>query len=115
MVVHEFLGEGEGLVIYESVKYLVLVFIVSPLVVLVVALELVVGLIQFRPDSFLDELKVIFNVFSEGPIDVAVLARKKPNGHTYFLIAACKNSRVASGAFHFRRHPQYLIKNILYH
>ncbi len=56
MVVHKFLGEGEGLVIYESVKYLVLVFIVSPLVVLVVALELVVGLIQFRPDSFLDEL-----------------------------------------------------------
>jgi len=88
VVVHEFLGEGEGLVIYESVKYLVLVFIVSPLVVLVVALELVVGLIQFRPDSFLDELQVIFNVFSEGPIDEAVLARKEPNGHTYFIIAA---------------------------
>ncbi len=85
---HEFLGEGEGLVVYESVKYFVLVFIVSPLVVLVVALELVVGLIQFSPDSFLDELQVIFNVFSEGAIDGAVLARKEPNGHTYFIIAA---------------------------
>ena len=88
MVVHEFLGEGEGLVIYESVKYLVLVFIVSPLVVLVVALELVVGLVQLSPDSFLNELQVILNIFSEGAIDGAVLARKKPNGHTYFIITA---------------------------
>jgi hypothetical protein len=85
--VHEFLGEGECLVVYESIKYLVLVFIVSPLIVLVAALELVVCLIQFTPDSFLDELQVIFNVFSEGPIDGAVLARKKPNRHIYFIIA----------------------------
>ena len=36
MVVHEFLGEREGLVIDESVKYLILILIVSLLIVLVI-------------------------------------------------------------------------------
>lgn len=74
MELHKFLGKGESLIIYQSVKHFILILIESFLVGLKFIFHLGEGAVKFSPDSLLDEIIALLGMIAQRAIIIAILA-----------------------------------------